>query len=188
VSTRNSQIVSSGLGRHFVSPQKVRDKKKTQTLIELPGAQAKRRRLLAVMEDLMNPEHQASKSPAPPAARVIDEPPDPGDDCVMDDVKEFVSEEGTDFTGGQAKSKRRIPDNSINTLYSSWSSLIPTLVEPQVKYYARTRGQPLERTHEVISACATLKCESKRTTLICLYFDRKRSNIAPAATFILTYA
>ncbi|KAG2139317.1 hypothetical protein DEU56DRAFT_735682 [Suillus clintonianus] len=68
--------------------------------------------------------------------------------------------------------KRRIlPDKSTDTLYTNWHRLIPTLVDPQLQYYARTLGQALERTQDVISACGTLSCAQKRTNLLCLFFD-----------------
>ncbi|KAG2737671.1 hypothetical protein P692DRAFT_201672633, partial [Suillus brevipes Sb2] len=68
--------------------------------------------------------------------------------------------------------KRRIwPDRSTQTLYNSWSTLIPTLVEAQLQYSARTHGKPLEKIQKVISACSTLTCASKRTSLVCLFLD-----------------
>ncbi|KAG2065286.1 hypothetical protein BDR04DRAFT_1033147, partial [Suillus decipiens] len=60
-------------------------------------------------------------------------------------------------------------------LYHSWSALIPTLVKPQVQHTAQTHGQLLGWINKVISACATLKCAEKQTTLICLFFDCKSS-------------
>ncbi|KAG1725307.1 hypothetical protein EDB19DRAFT_1614243, partial [Suillus lakei] len=53
------------------------------------------------------------------------------------------------------------PNKSTDALYHSWLVLIPTLIQPQVQYTARTQGQPLERVNEVISACTTLKCAGK---------------------------
>ncbi|KAG0695573.1 hypothetical protein DFH29DRAFT_984921 [Suillus ampliporus] len=68
--------------------------------------------------------------------------------------------------------KRRIlPDKSTDTLYANWQKLIPTLVDPQLSYYARTLGQALEKTHNVISACGTHTCAHKRTNMLCLFFD-----------------
>ncbi|KAG1848710.1 hypothetical protein DFJ58DRAFT_662723, partial [Suillus subalutaceus] len=57
--------------------------------------------------------------------------------------------------------------------------LIPTLVDPQLKYHACTIGQGLEKTHKVISACATLTCAQKKTSLLCLFFDSKYSYFWP---------
>jgi hypothetical protein len=36
-------------------------------------------------------------------------------------------------------------DKSADSLYGNWRKLIPTLVNPQLKYYARTLGQALEK-------------------------------------------
>ncbi|KAG1770194.1 hypothetical protein EDD22DRAFT_977211 [Suillus occidentalis] len=68
--------------------------------------------------------------------------------------------------------KRRIlPDKSTDALYANWQKLIPTLIDPQLSYHARTLGQALEKTHDVISACGTDTCAHKRTNLLCLFFD-----------------
>jgi hypothetical protein len=176
--TRNAQLVSSGLGRHFVSPRKPRDKKKTQTVVNLPGADAKRRRILTAMEELMNPQHQASTSmpPNPYSLPIANQPPDSGDDMIIYDVEmlDLPVEPEPALKPEEAQAKRRIsPDKSADSLYSSWSTLIPTLVDAQIKYSARTHGKPFQNPHEVISACATLRCTPKRMSLICLFFDRK---------------
>ncbi|KAG1836378.1 hypothetical protein C8R48DRAFT_623287, partial [Suillus tomentosus] len=68
---------------------------------------------------------------------------------------------------------RTIPDKSTDALYANWRKLIPTLVDPQLKYHARTLGQALEITHDVISACATLSCARNSTSILCLFFDSK---------------
>ncbi|KAG1789411.1 uncharacterized protein HD556DRAFT_1311373 [Suillus plorans] len=178
--SRKSQVVSSGLGHHFVSLYQPRNRKKSQIVIELPGAEAKWRRLLAQMEHLMNPEHhKASQSPSSPVNSTMKEVPGPTENIPTDlnlndtEIDMFGPETEPDFTAEQLPSGRRIsPDKSTDALYHSWSALIPTLVKPQVQYTARTHGQPLEQINEVISACVTLKCAGKRTTLICLFFDR----------------
>ena len=174
--TRNAQRVSSGLGRHFVSPQKPRDKRKTQTVVNLPGADAKRRRLLAAMEELMTSQHQAStsKPPSPHVLPTSNQLPDSGEDVTIHDVEILDLEPEPTLKPEEAQAKRRIsPDKSADSLYSSWSTLIPTLINAQLTYSTRTYGKPFQNPHEVISACATLQCTPKRTSLICLFFDRK---------------
>ncbi|KAG0705807.1 hypothetical protein DFH29DRAFT_775569, partial [Suillus ampliporus] len=67
--------------------------------------------------------------------------------------------------------KRRIvPDKSTNSLYYSWTALVPTLVNPLLRYFGRMQGKTLENIHPVISACGTPSCSPKRTTLVCLFF------------------
>ncbi|KAG1724984.1 hypothetical protein EDB19DRAFT_1594184, partial [Suillus lakei] len=65
---------------------------------------------------------------------------------------------------------RVLPDNPTNILYTNWQKLIPTLMDLQLKYYAQTIGQGLEKTNKVISACTTLSCTQKKTNSLCLFF------------------
>lgn len=53
--TRHAQLVSTGLGKHFQSPLRPRDKSKTQKLIKMAGQSAHRRRLAARLEKLQAP-------------------------------------------------------------------------------------------------------------------------------------
>ncbi|KAG1888666.1 hypothetical protein F4604DRAFT_1674316 [Suillus subluteus] len=66
--TRGAQPISTGLGVHFVSPKKARDPKKTQTLIHIPGANSKHKRLLAQMAALMNPQMLTTQTPSSSSA------------------------------------------------------------------------------------------------------------------------
>lgn len=180
--TRKAQVATFGLGHHFVSPRKARDKRKTQTLVELPGAEAKRRRLLAEMKELMKPryEEQSSQvlSPHPSHDDTAKHPQHiENDDTTalhFEDVETF-DQPSLDTSAIDTPVKRRIAsDRSASLLYSHWSDLIPTLIDPLLLYLGRTQGKPLETTHSVISACTgTLPCTPKRATLMCLFFDRK---------------
>ncbi|KAG1904169.1 uncharacterized protein F5891DRAFT_1184351 [Suillus fuscotomentosus] len=184
--TRKAQIVTSGLGHHFVSPRKARDKRKTQTLVELPGAEAKRRRLLAEMKELMKPRDDLEEqnlqvsSPHPSHNDTAKHPQHvENDDATalhFKDVETF-DEPSVDIPAIDTPVKRRIAaDRSASLLYGNWSDLIPTLISPLLLYLGQTQGKALEKTHSVISACAgTLSCTPKRTTLMCLFFDRYAS-------------
>ncbi|KAG1903010.1 uncharacterized protein F5891DRAFT_915420, partial [Suillus fuscotomentosus] len=66
-----------------------------------------------------------------------------------------------------------LPDKATDLSYSSWKTLIPFLVEPHLKYLAQTLATALEITPKVISACATLSCPQKRTSIACLFFDSR---------------
>lgn len=122
------------------------------------------------------------KSPLSPPL-VTNTLPDSADDFIADDgVEMLVLESESDSSTGEVLSnlalKRRIwPVRPTQSLYNSWSTLIPTLVKAQLQYSARTHGKPLEKIQKVISACRTLRCASKRTSLVCLFLDRKRWKI-----------
>ncbi|KAG2056569.1 hypothetical protein BDR06DRAFT_879750, partial [Suillus hirtellus] len=66
-----------------------------------------------------------------------------------------------------------MPDKSTNSLYHSWTALVPTLVNPLLCYFRQTQGKMLENICPVISACGTSSCSPKWTTLVCLFFDHK---------------
>ncbi|KAG2062780.1 hypothetical protein BDR04DRAFT_984766, partial [Suillus decipiens] len=51
-----------------------------------------------------------------------------------------------------------LPDKMANNLYTSWKAFIHTLVNPNLKYSARTHGHPLAKISLVISACASSSC------------------------------
>jgi hypothetical protein len=69
--------------------------------------------------------------------------------------------------------RRIMPDPLTNSLYQNWLALIPTLVDPVLRYFGRTQGKALENIHPVISACGKSSCSPKRTAMLCLFFDRE---------------
>ena len=68
---------------------------------------------------------------------------------------------------------RVIPNLSAERLYSSWKSLIPTLISPFLNYASRTLGKPLSPFSPHISLCKQNDCERKATKILCLLFDRE---------------
>lgn len=167
-----------------MSPRKARDKRKTQTLIKIPGAEAKRRRLLAEMQQLMKPRGEKSDPQVLPAD--LAHPGDCNDTAQhinVDDAHPLHSEDvgmlehpSLDTPAIDTPVKRRIlPDKSTNSLYYSWTALVPTLVNHLLRYFGRTQGKTLEIIRPVISACETTSCSPKQTTLVCLFFDRFES-------------
>lgn len=95
--TRGAQPTSSGLGLHFVSPKKSRDVKKTQAFVNIPGVNAKHKRLLDQMATLMNPlpvlhtENLSSVSTPPQS-----EAPMSIDDANYDDLTDYIYDANSD--------------------------------------------------------------------------------------------
>lgn len=54
-----------GLGQHFTSPRRRRNVKKSQTLVEFPGRNLRRERLLARIEELRSHKHDSSQTAGP---------------------------------------------------------------------------------------------------------------------------
>ncbi|KAG1849132.1 hypothetical protein DFJ58DRAFT_662561 [Suillus subalutaceus] len=162
--TRGAQPISTGLGVHFVSPKKARDPKKSQTLVHIPGANSKHKRLVAQMAALMNPQMLTTQTPSSSSAPAQPEAPANVDDTASyfydeDDsmVHDYQPDKGpcpTDLAP-EDLGRRILPDKMANNLYTSWKALIPTLVDLHLKYSARTHGHPLAEICLVISACAS---------------------------------
>ncbi|KIM62208.1 hypothetical protein SCLCIDRAFT_25141 [Scleroderma citrinum Foug A] len=53
-----------------------------------------------------------------------------------------------------------------------WKALIPTIINPFLKYTAAALGQPLAALGSRLSSCISNCQEQKLTTILCLFFDR----------------
>jgi hypothetical protein len=180
--TRGAQPTSTGLGHHFVSPKKSRDKKKTQTTVQIPGAASKHSEILARISELMKPQAQDPEASSFSStllpqnnAMVVSE----ADDTISHnyDIEDLTTvDEGPSHIADvmhEDTTRRLLPDKLADNLYRSWKALIPTLVDPQLKYTTRTHGQPLLEVCPVISSCTYYGCAQKRSSIVCLFFDRK---------------
>ncbi|KAG1802437.1 hypothetical protein EV424DRAFT_1351735 [Suillus variegatus] len=119
--TRGAQCVSSGLGHHFVSLKKSRDKKKSQTHIELPGAQAKHHQLLAHMQQLMKPEHKQTKVHAVDAVETVSDTSETDTLAEIPDPDfEIPSEPSSDILAQESQIKHCIlPDKATDSFGST---------------------------------------------------------------------
>jgi len=181
--TRRAQVVMLGLGRHFESPKHSRDKSKTNTTVNVPGQASKHRYALARLAQLQSmtapdtsescdQESYSINFPWENEARddfVMDEEYVPSDtDHVMQDGEPDISE-----TQPTMSNRHIIPDPPAEHLYSSWKSLIPTLVLPFLNYTSRMLGKPLPSYSPYILLCKENNCEQKITKILCLLFDRE---------------
>jgi len=179
--TRQAQLVTHGLGRHFESPRRSRDKTRTNTTINVPGQASKLRYALARLAQLQSPStpdtsesHESYSIDFPWENEAVD-------DFVMDeeyvpsDTDHDMQDGEQDIGGTQltTSNRRIIPDPPAERLYNSWKSLIPTLVLPFLNYTSRTLGKPLPPCSPSISLCKQNDCERKIVKILCLLFDRE---------------
>ncbi|KIK16562.1 hypothetical protein PISMIDRAFT_113125, partial [Pisolithus microcarpus 441] len=54
--------------------------------------------------------------------------------------------------------------------FSSWKSIILTIVRPHLEYLSETLGKPLAQQMSSLSACSR-NCDKRLTNITCLYFD-----------------
>ena len=176
---RGAQTVTKGLGQHFNSLKRPRDKAKTQTLVPVSLLDIKRHRLLSRLDELESKPSESLEPPEDiPPDRILDDnididgdapyfdPMDP--DYVPSDNEDssthFVPlEDGVDVLSdvpdNRNTSKRRIlPDPPAQRLYTSWKRIIPTLVTSYQHYTSRTLAKPLTTPPTTLSLCNQATC------------------------------
>jgi hypothetical protein len=170
---RADQIVSAGLGRHFTSPLKKRDKKKSNTFVRAPLQDMKRKHLLAKLALLQDPSASLASRDDPlseDAAGMVD-----SNECFPP-VDENIANSTYDVNRSSAtecQPRRRIVPNEVDIrLYNKWLDLLPHLVDPFLHYLATSTGTALTSANDIRSQCTDL-CTKSSTNILCLYFDRE---------------
>lgn len=183
MSSRSSQPSTSGLGRQFSSPKRPRDKRKTQTIVSIPGQPELHEKYLAQLKDLLENKRPVEKTPSladiPSNQDISTEhenntslqaPPD--DFEVIDFTVESNADE-PQLVEPPAKKRRTQPDISTDRAYARWKTVLPQLVAQYLRYHARTLGKRLEGIPQALSLCTRDACAQKSSRILCLFFDRK---------------
>ncbi|KAG1893799.1 uncharacterized protein F5891DRAFT_1195936 [Suillus fuscotomentosus] len=102
---------SSGLGTHFSSPRKLRDKRKTQVLVEVPGQKAKQRQLLAKMASLLAGTEADTVVHEEDAHEAWEDILEPHDNCPLQPASQSTP------------TRRTQSDLTSTCLYNSWENL-----------------------------------------------------------------
>ena len=179
--THSSQpITTRGLGRHFTSPLKKRDKNKSRLSAPVPGNVSKRRKLNDELEALLVTPFEPKRPPPTITIVDVDVP------LILreEELLEETSLELEDFpalSDGEDASHSTTAQNTRTThptarsisVCVGWKALIPTIVDPFLKYMAATVRQPLVALGPCLSSCTSNCQEQKVTAVLCLFFDRK---------------
>ena len=153
----------SGMGQHFTSPKRRRDKRKSQTEVVIPGQDAKRQRLHQRLDDLLN--RKLPVMPPPPVTN------DPLLDAVIEDATGNTDPiQHVDDDVNEEIHHNSTPSVATSRLYDNWHTVIPSIIQPYLQYLAETIGKPLTRPDATLIGCHR-GCEPKRTSLLCLHFD-----------------
>ena len=162
---------SKGLGRHFTSPRKVKNPRKTQTYVSFPGQDIRQQRLLAHLEDLRGHQAASPRSRKPSDDIVVEDSIVDTEMIVIDGAEESPPDHETSaYEGAERISVAQHIRN--DHFFNSWKSIIPTIVRPYLEYLAGTLGKPLPQRISSLSACSK-NCDKKLTNITCLYFDCK---------------
>jgi len=167
-----------GMGQHFLTPKKQRNKKKTQTCVVLLGQSAKWQCLLQHLNDLFNNKPSCKPPLSPSSVHLLEygivNPSSPVDDTTFL-TDEPSHEDNNDFSvpGG----------NTVDQLSYSWSMVIPTITESYLHYLTVSIGKPLS-AHDMSLCHCQGDCEPKHSTLLCLYFNHMSLTLACMQTLI----
>ena len=167
-------ITTRGLGRHYTSPRKPQDKKKSRMTVPVPGHASKQQKLLDKLHDLLAPPSEPKQPPCNTAMAMspILQPEEPLEAHPTELEDLLVMSDGEDVSHGttvQHICTTRPTARSISAC-AGWKALIPTIVDPFLKYMAATLCQPLVALGPHLSLC-TLSCqEQKLTAILCLFF------------------
>ena len=152
---------TNGIGRHFSSPHKVKNPRKTQTFVSFPGQNSKCQRLLAHLDDLLS--HKGAPQPS-----ACETAPDAAPESSITEVEMMgIVEEPS----AHEHADRPLTQSArLDHFFSNWKSIIPTIVRPYLEYLNETLGKPLTQHVSSLSACLQ-DCEKQSTHITGLYFD-----------------
>ncbi|KAG1755311.1 hypothetical protein EDD22DRAFT_957403 [Suillus occidentalis] len=106
------------------------------------------------MQQLMNPTssptgHSPTAPGSPSVEAEVNNMPDNLDFMDVSSIEVEMSKESSSDKPSNSEILPQkwhiLPDKSADALYGNWRKVIPTLVDLQLKYYARTLGQALEK-------------------------------------------
>ncbi|KAI5981055.1 hypothetical protein EDC04DRAFT_2916960 [Pisolithus marmoratus] len=172
VSRSSQPITTKGMGRHFSSPRKARNKKKTLATVSVPVHAFKRQKLLDKLASLLAPPPSESglhvHSDATSPIHHPMEPPEliEPEEITVDSEEASPADVTVEYTSIVHPTKKSI------SLCESWHAVIRTMIEPFIKYTTAMLGKPLPLLHSPLSSCTAQCREQKVTNLLCLFFDR----------------
>jgi len=156
---------TKGFGHHFTSPRKVKNPRKTKTLVSFPGQEAKRQCLLTRLDDLLN--HRVPGQPSTCEAIQDTSVENSIMDTEMMDSANVEEDANLECAYHPPPTQRACLDHFFN----NWKAVIPTIVRPYLEYINKTLGKPTTEHVSSLSACSQ-DCTNKWVSNItCLYFD-----------------
>ena len=161
------------MGLHFSSPCKARNKKKTSTVVNIPGHASKCQKLRDELQALLAPppfEPPVSENHVFQAASPSPKPTELQENLPMElEDTSFKTEVHCDSPAVECI----CTSCSTSSLCANWKAIIPTIIKLFINYTAATLSKPLSVLGSSISSCAAHCQEQKSTAVLCLCFDCK---------------
>jgi hypothetical protein len=163
--TRAQQPSTLGLGQMFISPRKRFDKHKSKTFVVPIGQDAKRRRLAAQLQALLE-ETDDEKDNMPDV--ILEEPVafEMWNDNPLPPSPQPLPRTVPDTT---PKPRRILPDETAHKLYKKWDKELFKLVDPLLAYISRSCGKVVHPTTALETTCLEPLCMRKTGVILCLF-------------------
>ncbi|PPQ84795.1 hypothetical protein CVT26_011335 [Gymnopilus dilepis] len=191
------QAVRSGIGKNFKSPKKSRSSSQKTSRIawKVLNPEAEKQRLLTDMmsmyakakQEIGSSSVHLPHSPVSEVNRVTESISQPISENAQGHSSQDNWDDLTDdkttpskFTKSSISNsgRRTAPEHADITLYSTWNSLLPTLVDDMLTYTSATAGLPGQIADTPLQSNCTDSnsgsCIRKTTSVLCLYFDHFR--------------
>lgn len=169
--TRAQQSTTSGLGQAFTSPVKRHARPDKQKLVAPIGRDAKRRRLQAELDALLNPEKLLPPEQGPERGLDIDNNLQSGLEALPFQDSPIENEDAS------PRPRRTLPDSAGINLYQRWQTVLPRLVDALLLFVSASTGQIVEPLTSLQTTCSKIGCVRKTNTVLCL-FQNRESHIA----------
>ena len=152
--------------------------------LPVPGNSSKQQKLLNELNNLLSPQPsdpKLSPSTIDRTASPIHELEQPLEalPMQMDEASFTIDAEEESCSVPTEHFHTVCPTARLISMCASWKALIPTLIDPFLKYMAAMLGQPLSTLGPQLSSCIS-DCEERNSTaILCLFFDHKECNLQP---------
>jgi hypothetical protein len=171
--SRAKHLTTHGLGKHYTSPKKLRDKRKSGKVVLPLGNATKHRLLLQKLDRLQRKQPSDVSMPPDEPGEWEDLDPIPVDPTVLDaDIHEALHAPGPQVQTTDKGSKTKLSASSSLRLHASWAEVLPGLVAPLISYISGSIASVVSPVNDLHSRCIE-SCETKHIKILCLYFDRE---------------
>ena len=152
--------------------------------LPVPGNSSKWQKLLGKLNNLLSPRPLDPKlspstidwtaSPIHELEQPLEAPP-----MEMDEASFTIDAEEESCSVPTERFRTVCPTARSISMCAGWKALIPTLINPFLKYMAATLGQPLSMLGPQLFSCIS-DCEERNSTaILCFFFDHKECNLQP---------
>lgn len=166
--------VAGKFGTLHISPLKKQDKRKTSTFVTRIGHDAKLESLRERMASILAGKAAIAAQPVPADPVPEEEWEDVNMEVVVEDSPSSSNASVPDISLPKNANPRRIlPNSADHTVFDRWKKVMPTLVDPLIRYIVSTNGRGLVAKEEIKSPCTDESCARHTSRMLCLFLDRK---------------